>query len=140
MVSINANNIFSVNRLSLEDSLESGRSLTLGLDYRNSNSENNNEMNIKLASVIRDDEEGPIPEKTTLNKKRSYIFGSVDYNKNDFINFEYNFASDNNLADIKYHDLGIGFSLNNFVTDFNFIEESDLIGSAYIIENTYNKF
>ena len=133
---INANNIFSVNRLSLEDSLESGRSLTLGLDYRNSNSENNNEMNIKLASVIRDDVEGPIPEKTTLNKKRSYIFGSVDYNKNDFINFEYNFASDNNLADIKYHDLGIGFSLNNFVTDFNFIEESDLIGSAHIIENT----
>ena len=45
-------------------------------------------MNIKLASVIRDDVEGPIPEKTTLNKKRSYIFGSVDYNKNDFINFE----------------------------------------------------
>ncbi len=133
---INASNIFSVNRLGLEDSLESGRSLTFGLDYKNSNIETNNEMNVKLASVIRDKIEGPIPEKTTLNKKRSYIFGSIDYNKNDFVNFEYNFASDNNIQDIKYHDLGVGFSLNNFVTDFNFIEENDLIGSAHIIENT----
>ena len=133
---INVNNIFSVDRFNLEDSLESGRSLTLGLDYKNRSIEDNDEINVKLASVIRDEVEDTIPEKTTLNKKKSYIFGSVDYNKNNFLNFEYNFAADNNLGDINYHDLGVQFSLNNFVTDFNFIEENDVIGSAHIIENT----
>ena len=56
------------------------------------------------------------------------------------MNLEYNFASDNKLQNLKYHDLGLNLSLNNFVTNFNFIEENDLIGSTHIIENksTFN--
>ena len=51
------------------------------------------------------------------------------------MNLAYNFASDNKLQNLKYHDLGLNLSLNNFVTNFNFIEENDLIGSTHIIEN-----
>ena len=137
---INADNIFSINRLGIEDSLESGKSLTVGLNYEKNNLVNNNEINASLATVLRDNDEDPIPQKTTLNKKQSYLFGSVDFKTNDLVNLEYNFASDNKLQNLKYHDLGLNLSLNNFVTNFNFIEENDLMGSKHIIENksTFN--
>ncbi len=132
---INTSNIFSLNRLGLQDSLESGKSITFGLDYSNTNNVNNNEINAKIATVLRDDKENTIPKKTTLDKKKSYLFGSVSYDTDDILNIDYNFAIDENLDEIKYHGLGINLSLNNFVTDFNFIEESGVIGSANIIEN-----
>ncbi len=133
---INANNMFSINRLGIEDSLESGKSLTFGLDYTRDNLLNDNTINAKLATVIRDEAEDTIPQKTTLNKKNSYLFGSINYENENFISAEYNFASENILNDIKYHDFGINLSLNNFVTNFNFIEENDAIGTAHIMENT----
>ena len=137
--SINANNIFFIDRLALEDSLESGKSVTLGLDYNRTNN-SDEEFSAKIASVIRDKNEKTIPKQTSLNKKKSYLFSSVNYQKKDFVNLDYNFATDNGLKNLVYHDLGINFSLNNFVTDFNFIQENDEIGTAHVIENktTFN--
>ena len=137
---INANNIFSIDRLGLDDSLESGKSLTLGLDYSNKDTNNSDIFNAKIATVLRDNNENTIPSKTTLNKKNSYLFGSVNFLKNEFIDIKYNFASENNLDNIKYHDLGFNLSLNNFVTNFNFIQENELLGDSHFIENktTFN--
>ena len=132
---INADNIFSINRLGLEDSLESGKSLTLGLDYSNNDLIKNNEINANIATVIRDETEKSIPEKTTLDKKNSYLFGSIDFRKEEILNLDYNFAYDSEASNMKYHDLGINFSVNNFVTNFNFIEENGAIGTTHVIEN-----
>ena len=61
---INANNIFNINRLGLNDSFGSGKSLTLGVDYKKENLEDNNKyLEFKLASVLRDKEEKFIPKK-----------------------------------------------------------------------------
>ena len=54
--------------MGIED-FESGKSLTLGLDYTNDNTEQKNKINAKLATVIRDKEENTIPKKTSLNNK-----------------------------------------------------------------------
>ena len=132
---INVNNIFSIDRLALEDSLESGRSLTVGLDYNHLNKKNNNEFTGKLATVYRDKEENTIPTKTSLNAKNSYLYGSLNYNSQNRLNLEYSFATEDGLKEIVYHDLGAKFSMNNFVTNFNFIQENADIGTAHIIEN-----
>ena len=136
---VNTSNIFSIDRLALEDSLESGKSVTAGLDYIRKNNINE-EFNAKLATVFRDKNENTVPQKTSLNKKNSYLFSSINYQKKDLIDIEYNLATDNGLKDIIYHDLGVNLSLNNFVTDFNFIQENAEIGTAHIIENktTFN--
>ena len=78
-------------------------------------SKQKNTINAKLATVIRDKEENTIPKKTSLNNKNSYLFGTISYEKNNFIDLEYNFASDNSLNSVKYHDLGINISLNNAI-------------------------
>ena len=63
---INTDNIFNNNRLALEDSLESGKSLTVGLDYKKEKvDEINRYFEMKLATVFRTKDENFIPKNTT---------------------------------------------------------------------------
>ena len=131
----NVNNIFNHNRLGL-DSFESGRSLTLGLDFKKENSENLNKFfEIKLASVFRDKEENFMPKKSTLNKKNSNLFGSINNNFSDFFNINYNFAINNNYNSIEYSNLSTRFNMNNFTTKFDFLKENGEMGNSNFIEN-----
>ena len=131
---MDTNNIFQIDRLGLGDSFESGRSLTIGVDYHNQNSINDNEYAIKLAKVYRDSPENTIPKTSTLNKKNSHLFGGINLKKSDFINLEYNFTAEK-IDIINDHNLVLELSINNFVTNFNFIEEDGITGSQHVIEN-----
>ena len=71
---IDAKNIFLIDRLGIGDSLETGKSLTAGIEYRNMNNLNENEYGVKFASVFRDKEEETIQTKSTINNKNSYLF------------------------------------------------------------------
>ena len=130
---INMNNIFDINRLGLDDSFESGSSITLGIDYKKESEDNY--LEIKLASVFRDDIESNIPSQTTLNKKNSNLFGEVDYRILEFLNLNYNFSIDNKIENFEKNSIGLGLSLNNFVTNFNFIEEDSELGNTNVFEN-----
>ena len=80
---IDINNIFTQNRLSLDDAVEGGQSLTLGGEYSLKSKENGNDI-IKagLATVLRDDEEKNLPTKSTLNNKGSDFIGSLIFEPN----------------------------------------------------------
>ena len=132
---INTNNIFLIDRLGLQDSLETGKSLTTGIDYRNVNNLNDIEFGGKLATVFRNKEEDSIPNNSTIDKKNSYLFGSLDFQNSNLFNLEYNFSVDNKLNNISYHGIDLEFSINNFVTNFNFIEEGGALGTSHILEN-----
>ncbi len=134
---INTDNIFSVDRLGLGDSFEAGRSITIGLDYKTETlDEMNKYFEFELASVLREKEESFMPKKTTLNKKTSNIFGSMSTNFLDNLYLSYKFALDNNLDEIEYNDINASLSLNNFVTTFNFIKETDEMGDENFLKNT----
>ena len=121
---INISNIFTSNN-SGHDSFESGKSLTLGLNYSKEKdiSEINKYFELKVATVLRDDEENFIPKKTTLNKKNSNLFGSIKNNFNDYFNFNYDFAIDNNYEKLEYNNLNANFSVND-IASFNYIKET----------------
>ncbi len=134
---ITPGNIFNINRLGINDSLESGNSLTIGIDYKRENKiDNNKYLEFKLATLFRDDLEVNIPTQTTLNQKNSNIFGSIDYSLSKYVNIDYDYAIDNKLDNFKYNSIGIDFSLNNFVTEFKFIEEDTDLGNTNVFENT----
>ena len=133
---INNENIFDINRLGLTDSLETGKSLTVGLDYKREKLEDINKyFEFKLATVFRDKEETFIPSTSTLNKKTSNLFGSLSNNFSDNFDFKYHFALDNNLDEFQYNEFVSKISLNNLVTEFSFIEEGGAIGSTNTFEN-----
>ena len=138
---VDVNNIFANDRLGINDSLEAGKSITLGLDFKKENIEDPNKFfELKLASVLRDKEENFIPKQTTLNKKSSNIFGSISNNFIEFLDINYNFAIDNDLKSLEYSNFNAELKFNNLTTQLNFVEESGEMGSTNFIENdTYFK-
>ena len=135
------NNIFTQNRLSLDDAVEGGQSLTLGGEYSLKNKKGEKEI-IKagLATVLRDDEETNLPTKSTLNNRGSDFIGSLMFEPNKNLKFNYNFSVDSDFESSNYNLLQTDISVNKFVTSFEFLQEDDEIGSeSYLFnESTYN--
>ena len=138
---IDINNIFTHNRLSLDDSVEGGQSLTLGGEYSLKVKENESEI-IKagFAKVLRDDEEINLPTKSTLNNKGSDFIGSLVFEPNKNLKFDYNFSIDNEFESANYNLLKTDISVNKFVTSFEFMQEDDEVGSESYLSNqtSYN--
>ena len=137
---INIDNIFSTNRLGLSDTYESGKSITLGVDYKRSKKNDLNDINdyfkFNLATVLRDKEENFIPKKSSLNEKHSNIFGSLESEISKNLSLGYNFSIDNNYSTFEYNNINATLSLNNIVTKFNFIEENNEVGDTNVISNS----
>ena len=137
---IDANNAFAINRLGLSDTIESGRSLTLGLDFKKERKSNLNQINnffeMKLATILRDKEEKFIPSKSTINKKNSNLFGSINKSFSENNKIGYNFSLDNDFNTLEYNDINATFSINNVITKFNFIEENGERGNSNILASS----
>ncbi len=138
---IDINNIFTQNRLSLDDAVEGGQSLTLGGEYNLRGKENENEI-IKagFATVLRDDEEINLPTKSTLNNKGSDFIGSLIFEPNKNLKFDYNFSIDSDFESSNYNLFKTDISVNKFVTSFEFLQEDDEVGSESYLSNetSYN--
>src|SRR6056300_1575063 len=139
---INAYNVFDMNRLGLSNDFEAGRSLTLGIDYKFDKLENNKSedtknkyLELKLATVIRDQKEDSIPISSTIDKKNSDLFGSINNKLFNNVNLIYDFSLDNDMKTINSSSLETEISINNFVTTFNFIEQRNEIGSTHLLSN-----
>ncbi len=133
---INNENIFDINRLGLTDSLETGKSLTLGLEYKKEKLKDINKyFEFKLATVFRDEKETFIPSTSTIDKKTSNLFGSISNNFSDNLNLNYDFSLNNNLNTFDYNKINSTITLNNLITEFSFIEEGGAIGSTNTFEN-----
>ena len=52
------------------------------------------------------------------------------------INFGYNFSLDNDLKTLNSNSINTKININNFVTEFNFIEEGNEIGSTHLLSNS----
>ena len=144
---LDINNIFTQNRLSLNDSVEGGQSLTIGGEYTLKAKEGGNDI-IKagLARVLRDNEETNLPTKSTLNNKGSDFIGSLMFEPNKNFKFDYDFSIDSDFESSNYNLLKTQFSVNKFVTSFEFLQEDDEVGSesylsneiAYNFDNSYS--
>ena len=134
---ITTDNIFDINRLGISDSYESGKSLTLGVDFKKENKDDVDKyLEFKLAGVIRDTEERKIPTSSSLNRTTSNLFGSIENSFSDLFSLNYDFAIDNNLNNFEHNAVEAEFSINNFVTTFNFLEKTGETGDVNTIENT----
>ena len=134
---ITVDNIFSINRLGLDDSFEEGKSLTVGIDYKKEKLDNINKyFEFKVGTVFRDSEEDFIPTSSSLNKKNSNLFGSATSTILDNIIIDYDFRIDNNYNKFEYNSLNTKFIIENFETNFNFVEENGETGNENFLENT----
>ena len=135
-VRLNYNNIFSLNRIGTNEIVEGGKSVSLGLEYEKRNLLDKKIIGFNIANSISGKKNNNLPTKSKLNETRSDFVGSLSYNPNDILNFDYNFSYDKNLDGSNYDSVSASINVNNFVTNFNFISEDGEIGNNEIITNT----
>ena len=137
---VNVDNIFSLNRLGLSDTLESGRSLTIGVDYKKEIKDALNSVNqyfeLKLATVFRDKRENFISEKSTLNNKNSNLFGAINGKISENIEFNYNFSLDNDYSTFESNQINTTFKINKFITNFSFLEQNNELGDTNVFKSS----
>ena len=87
----------------------------------------NDLFTLGIAQNFRDKPNEDLPTNSTLGKKASDVFGSMKFNPNQYIDFDYNFSLDENLATSKYDHLKGTLSINNFVTSFEFLDDENTV-------------
>ena len=140
---VGINNIFSSNRLGLSDSFEGGESITFGLNYKKEKISIKDEIteiaeyfDFKIATVLRINEENNIPANSTLNKKKSNLFGQIDFHPSENFSLNYNFSVKDDLNTLEYNSIIASINFDNFTTRFNYLEERGVIGDTSVIQNT----
>ena len=132
---LNMTNIFSTNRLGLSDSLEGGQSLTLGFDYDITDEQDNTFFSSSLGQIFRDINDNKLPTTSTMNNKSSDIIGQLEIKPNENFEINYDFSADNDLNRMNYNFIESKFTVNNFITSFEFLEENNNIGSKSYFQN-----
>ncbi len=134
---IDVNNVFDINRLSENDTLEGGASLTLGNDFIISNQDKNLDIfGVKLANVVRLEENNDLPNNNQLGSKNSNFFGEILLRPNHIISTKYNVSTKNNITDVNYENLIAEISINNFVTTFDYLNENSSSDTKSYLTNT----
>ena len=137
---IDTNNVFSLNRLSLNDTVEGGASLTYGSEFSKENKKNQEVFNIKLANISRFEKNKNLPGNSSVGNKTSDIFGSVALEPNQVISLGYDFTQKNNLVDTNYEVLKAQINLNKFVTTFEYLNENNTTVNENFITNKTSYF
>ena len=108
---INYENIFSMNRISENDTVEEGQSITIGLEYEKYIL-NNKIIDFNLASNFSDQAKPDLPTKTSLNSKNSDIVGELTISPSDYLKLGYEFSLDNNLNNSNFNLVKADFNNN----------------------------
>ena len=132
---VNANNVFSLNRLGSNDSVEGGGSLSFGTEFYKTNHLNREIFNAKIANVFKYEEDKNLPVNSSLGNKTSDIMGYLNFNPSDFFNINYEFSQDQNLKDANYQLLKNEFKINNFVTTFEYLNQNNSTNKESYLSN-----
>ena len=92
----------------------------------------------KFANVLKPDNNNNLPSKSKLDKTRSDIFGSLNYNFNNNIRTNYFFSYDRDLKHSNLEQLNLEFLVNNIITGFSYYTEDNEIGNIENIKNNTN--
>jgi LPS-assembly protein len=124
-VKIDITNIYELNRIGEDDSIEGGLSMTYGLDYvYNKNNLLDNFFSFKFANNLRISEDEDLPNNNQLGHKTSNFFNEISFKPNEYFKAKYSSSMNNNLKDISYETLGNEFTINNLVTSFEYVNEN----------------
>tara|TARA_X000001036_G_scaffold431682_1_gene466364 strand:- start:796 stop:3105 length:2310 start_codon:yes stop_codon:yes gene_type:complete len=124
---LNNTNIFSLDRLNSYNNFENGLSATIGFDYQVKNIEK--ELNFSIGQVINEKENKQMPSSSSLDEKLSDVVGNTNIKVNDSLNFNYNFALDQNYNDLNYNEIGFNVNLNPIKFDIDYLQERKHIGN-----------
>ncbi len=133
---INVNNIYSLNRINKNDTIEGGLSLTYGADYNLINKNQNKILSFKIANNLRIDENPNISQLNQLNQKTSNFFTETYFKPTNFLDLRYDASIKNNLSEISYENIVADLKFKNFEISFDYLNENNTKEKNSFLSNT----
>ena len=133
---INVNNIYSLNRINKNDSVEGGLSLTYGADYNLINKDQNEILSFKIANNLRISENSDISHLNQLNQKTSNFFTETYFKPTNFLDLKYDATIKNNLSEIAYENIIANLKFKNFEVSFDYLNENNTKEKNSYLSNT----
>ena len=139
---IDVNNLFNLERISSQDTIEGGISLSYGSDFAIYQKSNLKEIfSLKIGNNLRYKDNEDLPSYNQLHTKTSNFLGEVTYSPNELLTTNYNVSTKNNLTDVTYEDFSAEISINNFITTFDYINENHgFENNSYLANSTKYAF
>ena len=130
---MDTSNIYSINRIANNETVEGGASLTYGSIFNKINKENNQDiLNFEISSLLRIEENPDLSTSSSIGKKTSDIFGNLEIYPDENLSLKYNFSIDNNFDKTNYDSISTKFKINKFVTSFEYSDEkNNLINESF---------
>ena len=138
---VDITNIYSLDRVTDNTSVEGGLSLTYGINYSILEKLKTKEIfNFKLANNLRLKDNDDLTNTNQIGEKTSNLLSEVTYSPNNGFTTKYVTAIKNNLDQISYENLLTEFKINNLVTTFDYLNENNTVKkNSYLSNNTtYN--
>ena len=135
---LNVDNIFNLNRISSEETLESGLSIAYGTDFVLTDENTNKDiLSLKFANNLRLNKNHDLERNNQLGSKTSNFFGEVQYNPFNFLTTKYNFATNNNLSDINYQNFIAEIKFNKFINSLDYLRQDGDKNSYFLNKTTF---
>ena len=123
---LNPSDLFLINRLPSNETIEGGISLTYGNEYSLQNLKNSREiLTLNIANNLRLTENENLPRMGQLGQKTSNFFSEITFSPNEIFTTKYNISTKNNLNTINYENLITQLNINNLTTTFDYLDEND---------------
>ena len=134
---LDVNNLFSLDRISSNDTLEGGVSMAYGNDFTIlSKSDSREILSLKIANNLRFDQNKDLPINNQIGQKTSNIFTEIEYTPNNILSTKYNNSLKNNVNEISYENFTTRISLNNLITKFDYLNENNTSDQNSYLNNT----
>ena len=136
---LDVNNIFNLDRISSNETLEGGLSLIYGADYILTEKNNKKEiLSLKFANNLRLDKNDDLEKNNQLGAKTSNFFGEIKYSPLSFLTARYNLSTKNNLTDINYQNMIAEIKFSNFTTTLDYLRQDEDKNSYFLNKTSYN--
>lgn len=143
-ITLNTDNLFSINRMNSDELIEKDFSLNLGLDWlwkeKNLNETKPSEASFSIGQVVKFNNDLDMPTKSSLQNKNSDLVTKVTYLSPGNFDFVMKNTLDNNLNHAYYNDVTLKTFLKQGEVNFNFYEKNSHIGSERYAKANLSSF
>ena len=143
-ITLNTDNLFSINRMNSDELIEKDFSLNLGFDWlwkeKNINQTKPREASFSVGQVLKFNNDLDMPTKSSLQNKNSDLVTKVTYLNPGNFDFIMKNTLDNSLNHAYYNDVTLKTFLKQGEVNFNFYEKNSHIGSERYAKANLSSF
>jgi LPS-assembly protein len=138
-ITLNTDNLFSLNRMNSDELIEKNLALNVGLDWmwKEKGQEKPKQAALTIGQVVKFNRDEDMPTKSSLQNKNSDLVTKISYSDPKNYNITLKSTLDNSLDHMYYNDLTLKYFTKKSEINFNFYEKNNHIGSERFAKSNF---